>query len=78
MIDLRYFTSLDQYIDIDDYDQVMFVYSFASMTGDTNIKKHRPVLKNLFQRKKTDSNETRHFPFDVSYPFICPPVRLRR
>ena len=39
MIDLRYFTSLDQYIDIDDYDQVMFVYSFASMTGDTNIKK---------------------------------------
>ncbi len=39
MIDLRYFTSLDQYIDIDDYDQVLFVYSFASMTGDTNIKK---------------------------------------
>lgn len=39
MIDLRYFTSLDQYIDMDDYDQLLFVYSFASMTGDSNIKK---------------------------------------
>ncbi len=39
MIDLRYFTSLDQYITIDDYDQILFVYNFASMTGDSNIKK---------------------------------------
>ena len=39
MIDLRYFTKLEQYINMEDYDQVLFVYNFASMTGDSNIKK---------------------------------------
>lgn len=39
MIDLRYFTSLDQYITLKDYDQILFVYNFASIVGDTNIKK---------------------------------------
>ncbi len=39
MIDLRYFTNLEQYISINDYDQILFLYNFASMTGDSNIKK---------------------------------------
>ncbi len=39
MIDLRYFTNLEQYIDINDYDQILFLYNFASITGDSNIKK---------------------------------------
>lgn len=39
MIDLRYFTDPEQYINIEDYDQLLFVYNFASITGDKNIKK---------------------------------------
>lgn len=37
LVDLRYMSSLDQYVNLDHYDQILFVYNFASMTEDSNI-----------------------------------------
>lgn len=39
MIDPRYFSKLEQYVDMANFDQVLFVYGFTSMTTDANISK---------------------------------------
>lgn len=44
LIDLRYVNKLSNYISVDDYDQIMFVYNFASINSDTSIGKKLPLF----------------------------------
>lgn len=39
LVDLRYLANLEQYVNIYDYDQILFVYNFESMMTDANIGK---------------------------------------
>ncbi len=39
LVDLRYLSKLEQYVNLYDYDQLLFVYNFESMMTDANIGK---------------------------------------
>lgn len=44
LVDLRYVNKLSNYVSVDDYDQIMFVYNFASVNTDTSIGKKLPLF----------------------------------
>lgn len=44
LIDLRYVNKLSNYVSVDDYDQILFVYNFASINSDTSIGKKLPLF----------------------------------
>ena len=44
LVDLRYVNKLSNYVSVDDYDQIMFVYNFASVNSDTSIGKKLPLF----------------------------------
>lgn len=44
LVDLRYVNKLSNYVSVDNYDQILFVYNFASVNTDTSIGKKLPLF----------------------------------
>ncbi len=44
LVDLRYVNKLSNYVSVDDYDQIMFVYNFANINTDSSIGKKLPLF----------------------------------
>lgn len=44
LVDLRYVNKLSNYVSVDDYDQIMFVYNFTNINTDSSIGKKLPLF----------------------------------